>query len=64
MANTHQVGDGQIKELLATVEQLRKTKYPDVPAAVVREMLVRHQDAAATETELDTARTALAGAPA
>lgn len=42
----------QLKALIATVEQLRADKYADVPAAIVREMLLRHQDAAATETEL------------
>ncbi len=44
--------DAQLHMLIETVEQIRAEKYPDVPANLVKQMLLRHGDAAASETDL------------
>lgn len=43
---------GQLKALLETVEGIRSEEFPDVPAELVRRILVHHADPAASETEL------------
>lgn len=44
--------DAQLHMLIETVEQIRAEKYPGVPANLVKQMLLRHGDAAASETDL------------
>lgn len=44
--------DEQLRMLIETVEHIRSEKYDDVPADLVKQMLLRHGDAAATETDL------------
>jgi len=44
--------DDQLRTLLETVERIRAEKYADVPAGLVKQILLRHGDAAATEAEL------------
>lgn len=44
--------DDQLRALIETVEVIRAEKYADVPADLVKQVLLRHGDAAATETEL------------
>ena len=42
----------QIQTLLDTVERLRAAKYPELNATLVRDILLVHADAAATDNEL------------
>ena len=42
----------QIQMLEATVEQIRQSRFPDVPAELVQRILAHHADAAASEAEL------------
>jgi|GraSoiStandDraft_57_1057295.scaffolds.fasta_scaffold1263912_1 hypothetical protein len=45
----------QIQTLLDTVERLRTAKYPELNATLVRDILLLHADAAATDNELSRA---------
>lgn len=44
--------DDQFQSLLDTVERLRKEKFPQLDAALVREILRLHSDAGAIDAEL------------
>lgn len=44
--------DSQLDALLATVEQIRSARFPDVPSDLVKSLLLAHADAGATDTEL------------
>ena len=44
--------DQQLKTLLDTVEQIRITRYPEVPADFVKHVLLQHSDAAVTELDI------------
>lgn len=42
----------QLEVLLETVERIRQQKYPEIPSGLVRQVLLGHSDAAATDTDL------------
>ena len=44
--------DAQLHGLVEVVEGIRAEKYPEIPANLVRQMLLSHGDATATETDL------------
>lgn len=44
--------DDQLRTLIETVERIRAEKYADVPASLVKQMLLRHGDAGAIEADL------------
>ncbi len=41
----------QLHTLIETVEQIRKQKYPELPANLVKKMLLRHGDTATSEMD-------------
>lgn len=52
-ATGNELAEGeQFEQLLATVERLRRAKFPSIGAEVVRELLVLHADVAASDADL------------
>lgn len=43
--------DAQLHTLIETVEKIRAEKYPELPADLIKQMLLRHGDAATSETD-------------
>lgn len=44
--------DAQLHTLIETVEIIRAEKYPELPADLIKQMLLRHGDATTAETAL------------
>ena len=49
---THMSETEQFNTLLATVEAIRAKSFPEIPAPLVRQVLISHATAAGTETDL------------
>ena len=49
MSTTGQGNAEQIQALLDTVEDIRASRFPEVPAELVRRILLHHADPAASE---------------
>lgn len=49
--NSDSIGS-QIDMLIETVEMIRAEKYPDLPENLVKSILLKHEDIAASETDL------------
>lgn len=52
MSKTGHSNAEQLQALLGTVEEIRASRFPEVPAELVRRILLHHADPAASETDL------------